>query len=802
MTERIVFLFDMVGEDEIRNGQLKGDSRTVNLYRYLVDVVKATHPDATTQLLIASPGPGKATAKELKEHADLVKKSILEFGPTVICACGKSTIYSISDWLPDNFPRTLKYQRLWGKYFTAKYPSPAPAKLRGAKSKSGTANPDDAGVQQGRTRIVFTPSPSMVWASKGQEGGYLHLRTISENITGALLQITDTISTVSHLVSERSQLHALKDDWTSGSKLGRLSSNAVIAVDTETTGLNVVTDKVRTVQFSVKDGESYVVPFELLNPAEWTDTFEELRRAGYVLVLQNGKYDSKILAGNGVDLGAYSELSVAHVLVDEREGTHNLDFIGQQILGAGKSEITTEQLVNGPIDEKFVHYAGRDTDITRRAYQILSPEVRNKPSFRTLNRSAELLAKGESYGIKLNQDRLQVLVERTDAKLAEYQAMFDDLGLNPKSPAQVKKMLDMDGKSDKKALAELGTDLADAVIDYRGLIKVKSSYLDRLQASAAIDGRFHPDIRLAGPVTGRTSSGSGTVSADQLWLPINSQNIPRPDKGQKFKYLSEELRADLRYCFIADEGRVMLGMDLAAAEMRMAANICLDPVMIDDLNRKVDTHSLLTAIAYGLDKKHGFEIDYENPQNWIPFIRPQYEFERDGTKAATFATLYGGGLPAIAAQAKCDEDTARLLRSTIYGRYTGLEKWINKIHQQVRTTGTVTTRYGRRRIFPYSTGVFNNQDKQSMLREAQNYVIQSEANDYCLMGINKFLDNLPGKFAPVYYQNFVHDAGYFSVSEDDADEAKVLLVEMMETADKLPAIMYADAKYAQSWGDL
>lgn len=776
---KIAFVFDQIHPDELNSaGQIKSDSRTVSLFKYLTGVLQQ-QTKCETMMFIAAPKPGKATAKELKDFAEHIQKALNDFGPTHIIILGKSAIYSISDWLPNDFPRTLRYNRLWGKVF------------------SGNLGSGGAGSK--RADIVFCPSATMVWAGKQQDGGYLYLRTIQENIIGAVLPSTSISQTVSVYIDDRGKLYDLIGPRLSGSKLKRIINNETCAVDTETTGLNIISDKIRTIQFSFKDGESYVCIYEILQPDGWSELLQSITNAGWKLVLQNGKYDYKILKSNGVQLPRYyEELSIAHVLVDEREGTHNLDFIGQQILGAGKTEITKDHLVNGPIDESFIQYAGTDTDITRQAFNVLYPAVKDKPIYSTLIKAATHLADGEHYGIKLDKDKLEDLISQADYKLAEYTQLFEDIGLNPSSPKQVKEHLGLEGKADKNMLETLDTELANAIVDYRGLIKVKNTYLLRLQASANVDGRFHPDIRLAGPVTGRTSSGSGAAPDDMLWLPINSQNIPRPAQGQQFKYLSEELRSQLRHLFIADEGRVMLGMDLAAAEMRMAANACLDPVMIDDLNRKVDTHSLLTIMAYNLP----YEIDLDNPDEWVRKVKKDHEFQRQSTKNATFAVLYGGGLQAIAAQAKCDVETAKLLRNTIYERYPGLQTWIDGIHNAVRSRGFVTTRYGRRRIFPYNTGVFDRQQQQSMLREAQNYVIQSEASDYCLMGLNKFMDNIPTYFKPVHVQNMVHDALYFSVAEEDAEEAKSLLVEMVQTADNLPAILYADAKYSTNWGDL
>lgn len=773
--ERVLFLFDGITEGELSQGKINPNARTVRLFQYLTRVVKGMNSDAQTTLLVASPKPGKTTAKEYREHAPNVQKAMAEFDPTLVVVLGKSALYPISPYLPSNFPRTLKYQKLWGRYF--------PLHL------GGTVN--------GR-RAVFAPSISMVFAGKEQEGGYLYLRTIQECVTDALLRRTDSIKTVSHYISDRESLASLERQWTDPKQqLNRIVSGAVVGFDTETTGLNVISDKVRTVQFSFKDGEAYVIPFNLLPADDWTQLLHRIGAAGYSYVLQNGKYDSKILRSNGVILPDFQELSIAHALVDEREGTHNLDFIGSQILGSGKDEIGKDKLVGGPIDRQFIEYAGRDTDITRRAFNVILPAVRERRIYDTLTRTQNILAYGEHRGIRLDVERLEDLSRQADVKIREYKQMFAQLELNPRSSQQAAKALGLTGSADKKALEDVDSDLARAIIDYRGLQKVKRTYLDRLMASAEIDGRFHPDIRLAGPVTGRTSSGSGSAPKDMLWLPINSQNIPRPAQGQAFKYLSEELRSQLRHLFVADEGYVMAGLDLAAAEMRMAANACLDPVMIDDLNRKVDTHSLLTIMAYNLP----YEIDLENPTEWVTAVKKNHEYQRQSTKNATFAVLYGGGLSAIAAQAKCDMDTAALLRRTIYERYAGLEKWIEDIHNQVRTAGTVSTRYGRSRIFPYSTGVFDNQQLQSMLREAQNYVIQSEASDYCLMGTVKFADAAP-KHWDMWVQNLVHDALYVAVKEDYADEAVKLMVETMETADDLPARLYADGKYGMNWGSL
>lgn len=748
---RTVFVLDKAeAEWNPKTSSLK-PGRLQRLLDYTAKFLKIESWEA----VVAGPSGKPATAKQYREEADRVWTELVFAAPDRVVLCGRGSLYAFEQYAP----KVKSFERLWGEVFQAE-----------------------------EFEVVVAPSPALLFVTKVQKGGYTYLRSFIES-AGARPTLEPALTGYEFMpdafwIEQRLEYSLMNE------------KPGIVGLDTETTGLNPRTNAIRTVQMSFADGRGYTFVWDALQPERWQHWIDLIAARGHVFALQNGKFDYKFLAANGVFLPDWLELSTMHVILDEREGTHNLDFIAKQTLNERKLEIPLEELLTADL-ERIAPYAARDTDLTRRAALVLEPTVRERSAHSILARASATLAHAEHIGLRVDAERLHGLSSRVEDALAARAASFEALGFNPQAPKEVAAHFGLIGTTNKTALEELDDPVARAVIEYRGLNKIKSTYLDRIAAAARFDGRFHPDFRLAGPITGRTSSGSGSSKPGFEWLPINIQNIPRTaQEGQELTTEAERLRASLRSLFVADPGHVLVGMDLAAAEMRMAANLCLDPQMVLDMNNRVDTHSLLAIQAFGLP----VEIDLNNPKAFSNEVKAKYAFQRQSAKALTFGTIYKGGPAKLAQVAGITEEEGRALQDTIFKRYPGLRSYMNRIDREVETKGRIVTPWGRQRIFPYSTGIFDNRQKAEMKREAFNYLVQSMASDYALLAMGLF--DLEYRARGWQTLLFVHDAIYVQCPEEDGEACERALVEITETAARMPATMYAEAHHGRDWGSL
>lgn len=759
MTPRILAVVDTAYEEDFR-GPFPQSSRLKSLINYTSKFLKVKI--AATP---AAPVPGSLTAREYREHADWLHGVVEQHSPTHLLMLGKGATYSLGAGFPTRIAKRRKWERVIGRRFLWNDTTPA----------------------------LVTISPSMLFTAKNDDNaGYMQLRTVIEHTASLLREPDEAITKTYHLISDQNELRRYFQGLKSGDLLG---------VDIETTGLNFLRDTIFSIQFSHADHAAIVVPWNLLTDVQWKSVFEFLTKRGVRLVGQNFKFDAKFLMRRGVVLPDWLELSVLHVIEDERPGTHNLDSMAIQVLGEEKLDVDVESFQNADL-AAVKDYAAADADLTRRIGQALHP-VTARPIAGIMERAAHTLAKAEHFGIRVDQRALASLVERAESGLRAYDALFESYGVrNANDRVGIGRVLGLGGTTSKDVLVPLaadGNEFARAVVDARGLGKVLSTYLRRIEAGIQFDGRYHADFRLAGPSTGRTSCGSGKPPIGHEYLSINLQNIPRPaETGHEFTLLSEELRSQLRHLFIADEGHVLVGADFSAAEFRVAAALSGDQQMIADCNNKLDTHSVIAINAFSLP----FELNLEDPSTFKPmkkWVEENYGHQRTIAKRGTFAALYGGGAGTIAANTGCTTGQANSILAALYGRYPDLRRYFEECHADVKR-GRVESYYGRVRRFPYSTGVFGREAKEAMLREGQNFTIQSTASDYGLKALGKFDDVCGGFYQPLL---FIHDAIYVQCPEDKVDDCKFQLTQYMEQADDLNGvILYADAKAAKSWGAL
>ncbi|MEO0361218.1 MAG: DNA polymerase I, partial [Pseudomonadota bacterium] len=374
-----------------------------------------------------------------------------------------------------------------------------------------------------------------------------------------------------------------------------------IAVDTETTSLNEMEAELVGVCLSTAPGKACYIPLghitgdgDLLGEAKRAEGQMDFDRALEMLkptledpailkIAQNMKYDLKIFARYGIDVGPFDDTLLLSYAQEAGKGGHGMDALSlrhlehepiaiKTLLGSGKSQITFDKV---EID-KAAPYAAEDADVTFRLWKILKPGlVANGVTtvYETMERPlVPVLAAMERRGVLVDRDVLSRLSNAFSQKMAQLEDEIHELAgesFNVGSPKQLGEILfdkmslegGRKGKTGAYAtgadvletLAAQGHDLPARVLDWRQLSKLKGTYTDALQGHINDEtGRVHTSYSIAGASTGRLASTDP-----------NLQNIPvRSEEGRR-----------IREAFVAAPGHVLLSLDYSQIELRLLAHI-------------------------------------------------------------------------------------------------------------------------------------------------------------------------------------------------------------------------------------
>ncbi|NBC07658.1 MAG: DNA polymerase I, partial [Bacteroidetes bacterium] len=400
--------------------------------------------------------------------------------------------------------------------------------------------------------------------------------------------------------------------------LQKLLDADTLCFDTETTGVDATQAELVGMSFAIKPHEAYYVPV----PAEYEAAARMVQQFKPVLenekttkVAQNLKYDALILRHYGVEVkGYYFDTMIVHYLL-EPELRHNMDYLAEtylkyqpvsieSVLGKkGKKQKNMRDL--NP--EDIVDYAAEDADVTLQLKEYLAPKLKEE-GFQKLYDEIEAplvraLVNIEYEGIKVDVDFLKAYSKKLTEEIAEVQdeihemagvdfnvaspkqvgeVLFDKMGL----PYRFKKTKSGQYSTSEDKLAELAADypIVDKILDYRGLTKLKSTYVDALPKLVnPRTGRIHSSFNQALTATGRLSSNDP-----------NLQNIPiRTPEG-----------ARVREAFVPrDEDHVLLAADYSQIELRLIAEISGDEAMLEAFKSGKDIHSATAARV--------FDVPYE-----------------------------------------------------------------------------------------------------------------------------------------------------------------------------------------------
>ena len=560
--------------------------------------------------------------------------------------------------------------------------------------------------------------------------------------------------------------------------LEKLMNSQVVAYDSETTNIDANEAQLVGMSFAVKAFEAYYVPFPADQKAaqamveEFRPFFESpnVKKVG-----QNLKYDLIVLKWYNVEVaGIYFDTMLAHYLI-EPDLRHNMNYMSATILkyepvsietliGKGKNQLSMRDINV----EKVKEYASEDADITFQLYEVLKKGV-DTEGVRGLFETIEMplvavLTELEYNGVNVNGEYLNKFSVELEFKINDLENKVYELAgarFNIGSPKQVGDILfdvlkipyrwKKSGKSgqyvtDEETLAELALNypICRTILDYRGLTKLKSTYVDALPKMInPKTGRIHSSFNQALAATGRLSSNNP-----------NLQNIPiKTEDGRR-----------VRMAFIPrDSEHVLLSADYSQIELRLIAEIAKETAMLEAFQQGLDIHTATAAKVYG-----------------VP-IEEVTSFQRRAAKTVNFAILYGAGATSLSNQLSIPRSEAKTIIESYFTQYHGLKKYMETVVEDAQKNGYVTTLMGRKRYLR-DINSRNSLARSSAERVAVNMPIQGTAADLIKIAMVNIHNELKNKKLETKMILQVHDELVFDVPKSELEIVKPIIESCMKTA--------------------
>ena len=300
-----------------------------------------------------------------------------------------------------------------------------------------------------------------------------------------------------------------------------------------------------------------------------------------------------------------------------------------------------------------------------------------------------------------------------------------------------------------------------AIMDYRMLTKLNSTYADGLMKSICEDGRIRTTFQNLVTATGRLSSTEP-----------NLQNIPvRTDMG-----------AEIRKMFVPREGYVLVDADYSQIELRVLAHIADDAAMKNAFISGQDIHTATAAQVFGVDPGDVTAL------------------QRRHAKAVNFGIVYGISEFSLAEDIGVSRYQAKDYIDSYLSNYHGVRDYMKQVVEDARKSGFTTTLYGRKRYIPELTSS-NFKVRQGAERIALNTPIQGTAADLIKLAMIRVDRALKEHFPDAKLLLQVHDELIVECPEKIAADVAALVSSQMEQTASLSVPLLAEAKWGKSWYD-
>ena len=500
---------------------------------------------------------------------------------------------------------------------------------------------------------------------------------------------------------------------------------------------------------------------------------EVLRRAGLV---QAAPFDDVMLISYAQDAGNFAHDAATLARVHLNHEAQSVDGV----TGTGRGRLA---FASAPLD-KAVAFAAEAADISLRLWQMLKPALRGHKALALYELMEKpltpILADMEEYGVMVDRADLSAMSVEFERRMGEFETEIHRLAgkeFNVGSPKQLGEILFEEqklpgGKKGKagawgtdssvlEELAEQGIEIAQRVMDWRQLSKLKSTYADALIGQIdAKTGRVHTSFQMAVAATGRLSSTDP-----------NLQNIPiRTVEG-----------ARIRKTFIAAPGCSLISADYSQIELRLLAHVANIPALKESFDRLEDIHARTASEVFG-----------------VPMAGMDSATRRRA-KAINFGIIYGISAFGLARQLGIQPGEAKTYIDAYFKRYPEIRAYMDETKEQARVNGFVLTPFGRRCWVPRI------KDKIPALRayaerQAINAPLQGGGADIIKMAMVKLPKALAAAGFKARLILQVHDELLFEAPDAEVREAAALVQKVMQGAAAISVPLVVETGVGKNWG--
>jgi DNA polymerase-1 len=583
---------------------------------------------------------------------------------------------------------------------------------------------------------------------------------------------------------DRSLYETVADEAALDRWIADIEAKGLVAIDTETDGRDCVSARLVGISLATECNKACYIPLEHGGDDMFAERPEQLPAALVLAKLKplledpailkighNLKFDWVVLNRRGIAIAPYDDTLVMSFNLDAGGlNSHSLDDLAKkhldhiciafkELCGTGQKQITFDKV---QVD-KATEYAAEDADVALRLWM----RFRARMPFEKATRVYEMVDRPmvavigamEEGGVKVDREVLKSLSAEFNTQIAALEEQVcGEAGckFTIGSPQQLGDILfnkmglagGRKGKSgtwstdvtELERLAREGVPIAQFVLDWRQLSKLKSTYTDALQEQINKEtGRVHTSYSLSGAQTGRLASTDP-----------NLMNIP----------IRTEIGRRIRDAFIAEPGFVMLSADYSQIELRLAAHICDVPQLKEAFARGDDIHNMTAIELFG-------EANRDT---------------RASAKTINFAILYGISRWGLAGRLGITADEAQAMIDRYFERFPGISRYIADTLSEVRETGFSTTLFGRKTHFPRIKSNVQH-ERQGAERAAINAPIQGSAADIIKRAMARMGPALEAQGlgrARMLLQ--VHDELVFEVPQDEIEAATAVIRDVMERA--------------------
>jgi DNA polymerase-1 len=552
------------------------------------------------------------------------------------------------------------------------------------------------------------------------------------------------------------------------------------------------------------DNHSYIVPgnhptgpSDLLYSTKTDPRWKAFWSRWKVLVGHNGKFDVKFLRHHFQwdFVKCTSDTMLAHSVIDERPGNHDLKGLSARFLNVRDYEIGLHTHLKSRNDlyskipwDILCQYAAWDAVCTLRLSYVFSAVLRKEDTYRDPFMSIhmplqEILTEMELRGWQVDEEHLETQGADMDRQLLEIENEFYELTeqrvTNIRSPMQLAKFYydylrlplirarRAKPRTTGKEFIEVHGDRHPSIAllkVYRRIHKMRRSYVENLLNIMDDNGVVHCDMKIHGTESGRVS-----VTKPPL------QTIPRP--GNPKDPISRWGKV-IKDAFVARPGMSILNVDYSQAEMRVAAALSGDPWLIGVYENDRDLHTEVAVAMYGPD--------------WT-------KEDRIKTKMFNFSYLYGGNEWSFAADAGLPISVAKKFVADYDNLMPKLSEWKAGQVAHMHKHGYVEYRTGRRRRIPLITS----KNKDEARKASFNAPVQGTASDLTSLAAIESYPKLPTFRAHILL--LVHDSIIVEVPKELVKACATYLAFTMERVAKewFPEVKWvADAEAGPRWGSM